>query len=115
MRTRQVRALTDMCISAFFAFLGWRLPEDKLMPFDSACKSLDVQVDLSSAKLGAVCVSNTEERVAELTLAISDIVKAGVLSRKDGERFRGRLQFANAQLFGRSMRRSFRDLGKHTS
>eukprot|EP00438_Fugacium_kawagutii_P011802 Skav227977 [mRNA] locus=scaffold1165:12397:13688:+ [translate_table: standard] len=31
---------TDLCISAMFSFLGWKLSEDKLLPFDSVCKFL---------------------------------------------------------------------------
>lgn len=89
--------------------------EDVRRQFDAirfGVQSFRAQLDLSSAKLGAVFVSNADERIAELTEdipAIADIVEASVLSRKDGERLCGRLQFANAQLFGRSVG----DLGKH--
>lgn len=37
--------------------------EDKLMLFDSVCKVVGVQLDLNSAKLGKVFMSNARERI----------------------------------------------------
>lgn len=104
---------TDLGISALFSFLGWQLSEGKSVPFSSVCKALGVQLDLNNSKLGSAQVSNIPERVEELTAEISKVLDSGILSRHDGERLRGRLQFATAQLFGRSMNQSMRDLGKH--
>lgn len=106
---------TDMCIAALFSFLGWKLSEEKLVPFDSVCKVLGVKLDLRSAQLGSVFVANTEDRAEELTTSLTEIMSSGYLSQKDGERLRGRLQFANAQLFGRSVRSSVRDLSQHVT
>lgn len=50
------------------------------------------------AKVGVAQVANAPERVEELILEISADLQRGKLSRKDGERSRGRLQFANAQI-----------------
>eukprot|EP00435_Cladocopium_sp_Y103_P016771 s176_g4.t1 len=33
-------AHTDMCVSLFFQLLGWKLSEDKLVPYDVCCKVL---------------------------------------------------------------------------
>lgn len=72
-----------------------------------------MHLDLKDAKLGAVQVCNTPERVEELTAEIDKVLADKTLSRRDGERLRGRLHFSNAQLFGRTMKQSLRDLGKH--
>lgn len=32
----------DMCVASLFSFLGWRLSEDKLVPFSSVCKASGV-------------------------------------------------------------------------
>eukprot|EP00438_Fugacium_kawagutii_P031568 Skav201075 [mRNA] locus=scaffold5595:979:2202:- [translate_table: standard] len=80
---------TDLCISAMFSFLGWKLSEDKLLPFDSVCKVLGVRLDLSSAKPGLVRVANTPERVEELVEELNRIVQEDKLPRKDGEKLRG--------------------------
>eukprot|EP00438_Fugacium_kawagutii_P001422 Skav211637 [mRNA] locus=scaffold3476:7948:11312:+ [translate_table: standard] len=100
---------TDMCIAAMFSFLGWKLSEDKLILFDSVCEVLGVSLDFRSAKLGMVKVNNTQERVEELVDELQKIVASGTLPRKDGERLRGRLQFASSQLFGRVFRRHLKE------
>lgn len=89
----------DVCISAIFASADWKLSGDQLTPFDSVCEVWGVQLGLSSARLGTVFVSNIQEKIEELTADIADLIKAGALSAKDGEGFRGRLQFANTQPF----------------
>eukprot|EP00438_Fugacium_kawagutii_P007317 Skav235711 [mRNA] locus=scaffold280:474141:480364:- [translate_table: standard] len=106
---------SDLCISAMFSFLGWRLSEDKLIPFDSVCKALGVRLDFESAKLGVALVSNTPERIKELVEELDKVLKENKLARKDGERLRGRLQFANSQLFGRALRKHLKELSNHVS
>lgn len=44
----------DMCMSALFSFLGWRLSEDKLVSFDLVCKVSGVHYDVKDAKLGLI-------------------------------------------------------------
>ena len=60
-------------------------------------------------------VRNTPERAEELRTTIQDLLRAGVLKRADGERLRGRLQFASNQLFGRRFRNCLRELNSHLS
>lgn len=104
---------TGLCVSALFSFLGWKLSEDKLVPFSSVCKILGVRLDLNESRLGSAQVSNAPERVEELATEISKVLGSKTLSRHEGEKLRGRLEFANAQLFGRSLKQSLRDLGMH--
>lgn len=59
---------------------------------------LGVQLDLREAKLGLALVSNIWERVEELTSDIEAVPKSRQLSKKDGEKLRGRLEFADRQL-----------------
>lgn len=44
------------------------------------------QLDLKDAKVGLALVLNTAERVEEFISDIGEILKAGRLSKKDGER-----------------------------
>eukprot|EP00438_Fugacium_kawagutii_P017382 Skav208044 [mRNA] locus=scaffold2536:86759:87331:- [translate_table: standard] len=98
-----------------FSFLGWKLSEDKLIPFDSVCKVFGARLDLNNAKFGVVKVANTPERVEELVEELGQIVQENRLSRKDGEKLRGRLQFASSQLFCRSFRKYLKELNNHVS
>eukprot|EP00435_Cladocopium_sp_Y103_P073792 s107_g45.t1 len=104
---------TDMVISFLFSTLGWKLASEKLVDFNSVCKVLGVQLDLGEVRLGVAALANTQERVAELVADLEQVLLSGVLSRKDGERLRGRLQFASGQIFGRSMRNHLKIMSDH--
>ena len=58
-------------------------------------------------------MKNTGVRVAELSEQIEEILASKELSRIDGEKVRGRLQFASGQVFGRSVRNQLRLLSCH--
>ena len=92
----------DFCVSSIFSLLGWEVSTHKLLPFPSICKVLGVQLDLRQSGDSLCLVSNTTERVEELVQDINDILSAGTLPRAEGERLRGRLQFASTQVFGSS-------------
>ena len=104
---------TDMIISMLFSLLGWKLSEHKLIPYNSICKVLGVQLDLREVSFGTAFVVNTDERIDELMQSLDEALTSGVLGRKDTERLRGRLQFASSQIFGRMMRWRMKVLSKH--
>ena len=60
-------------------------------------------------------VTNTEERVLELVGEIDDALISNMLPRSEGEKLRGRLQFASSQLFGRKFRRLLKVLSNHVA
>ena len=90
---------TDLCISTFFHLMGWDLSTDKLVPYAECCKVLGVELMLTKTPSGSFDICNTQTRAEELIQSISEILKAGHLSKSDGEKLRGRLQFASNQLF----------------
>lgn len=104
---------TEFVISAMFRILGWSLSSEKLRDYHTVCKVLGVEFDFKMAGQGLVYVRNTEDRVKELCEEIDGILQRCVLKRSDGERLRGRLQFASGQLFGRYARNKMRQLSKH--
>ena len=107
---------TDLCISTFFHLMGWDLSTDKLLPYAECCKVLGVELVLTKTPLGSFDVRNTQSRADEFISSISEILKAGYLSKPDGEKLRGRLQFASNQLFGRSrFRNCLQELKIHLS
>ena len=79
------------------------------------CRVLGVEFDLRMSGQGLAAVANTQDRVTELCEELDSIVASGSLKRAEGERLRGRLQFASGQLFGRSARNRMRILSKHIS
>ena len=76
---------------------------------------LGVQLDLKQSGDKLCFVTNTEERIQELVSEIDDALSLSVLPRREGEKLRGRLQFASSQLFGRKFRRLLKVLSNHVT
>ena len=89
----------DMCIASFFSVLGWEISSDKDLNFDSFAKVLGVKICMRSATLFEVI--NTQERRDELVEAINCTLSASSCTRKHLSSLKGRLQFAEGQIFGR--------------
>ena len=94
---------THKTIDLFFRCLGWdyAVEGDKASSFAEQFTALGVVVDLHSFSNGSVKFSNTAKRTAELCELIEKILSAGSLELKEAQRLRGRMQFADSQLFGR--------------
>ena len=92
-------------VSTLFSLLGWRISKNKLLDFNTLCKVLGVQLDLRQSGDKLCFVTNTEERVEELVNELDEALRTKILPRSEGEKLRGRLQFASSQVFGRQFRR----------
>lgn len=87
----------------FFNLLGWAVSlGDKNLPFCEKFKALGVEVDCSNWLAGKVLFANTEKRVKELAETLDATIKKGRLSKQEALVQRGRMQFAKAQMWGRS-------------
>ena len=73
--------------------------------FQQSCEALGVKFDLSQSCSGICLVSNTESRVAELVAELDKTVVAREILQSDAQRLRGRMQFADSQLYGRTGKR----------
>ena len=111
----QVKPSMLTFVSSIFSLLGWKVSTHKLLPFASICKVLGVQLDLRQSGDSLCLISNTTERVEELVQDIANILSAGALPRVEGERLRGRLQFASTQAFGRKLKRLLKVLSNHVT
>ena len=107
---------THKTIDLFFRSLGWSyaVEGDKANPFAETFNALGIVIDLSCFKEGCVSFSNTAKRTCELVSNIEQILKAGCLSLKDSQRLRGRMQFADSQLFGRCGKLCLSAITEHT-
>ena len=94
---------TEKTVELLFDLLGWQFARegDKALPFGPNFGALGVQIDLTNFDRGFIEFSNTEKRKTELQALVQNIVKTGSLSSADALKLRGRLQFADGQLFGR--------------
>ena len=92
---------TGLCVEVLLALLGWAVAADKESAFNGACKALGLVLDMSSAKLGFVVMDNTAKRKAEIAADINETLARNELSRAEAQRLRGRLLFAESQVYGR--------------
>ncbi|CAE7493821.1 unnamed protein product [Symbiodinium natans] len=104
--------LFDIGVCLVFRLLGWDVAEDKESVFDSCAKVLGLKFDLSESRLGRITLCNTESRRDEIFEALSDILSSGYLTQKDGERIRGRLQFAENQIAGKVAGTAYKQLSR---
>ncbi len=105
----------DFCADALFSLLGWRISKHKLLEFNTLCKVLGTQLDLRQSGDGLCFITNTEERVEELTKELDEVLRTKTLSWSEGEKLRGRLQFASSQVFGRKFRRLLKVVSHHVT
>lgn len=78
--------------------------------FDLRCAALGVSFNLESAASGKALVCNTESRCTELCDEIEKTVAEGKLLSKQAQWLRGRMQFAESHLYGRTGKRCLRVL-----
>ena len=98
---------------ALFKLLGWRYAEEgaKAAEFDRLFKALGIMVDLNRSAEGLALFKNTDKRTSEL----AEVLKVGGLTTHEANRLRGRMQFADGQLFGRSSKLCLKALSDHAT
>ena len=107
--------LFELCADGLFMLLGWATSSDKASKFDTIAQVLGLKINLAEASLGFIYFENTEHRREQLIITIDGIIESLFLSRKDGERLRGRLQFAEQQISGKKAGLAFKEVSKHVS
>ena len=75
--------------------------------------ALGIQVDLGTFLQGQVFFCNTDKRIAELKCSIQSFLDEGMLLFSEALKLRGRMGFADCQLFGRLGRECFRQVTEH--
>ena len=102
----------ELCVETLFRILGWETSADKDQPFGPISIALGIELDTTEAKAGFVYLRNTSKRKQELIDLISDILSRGLLTSKECQRLRGRIQFASNQVAGRAGL-AYRALSRH--
>lgn len=108
---------TNLVVTTLFQVLGMRLSssERKNHPFSETFSALGVGFDLTKTLQQILMIRNTEDRVADLTSRIDKILESGKIDPKEAKSFRSRLNFADGQLYGRTMASVLKDLGRYES
>ena len=93
-----------------FDLFGFAYSDDKLQPFQEITEMLGVELDLTGAANGCLKVRNKQSRVSELSEVLTNILSTGKVQVAQLPSTLGKLQFAEAQLWGRSGRLALADL-----
>lgn len=106
---------TEECILLFFKLIGWRIAEDgaKAETFSNRFNCLRVTFDLSETLNFRLSVANVSSRVEELTREIEHVLSTRKLKKSAANKLRGRMQFAENQIFGRLSRRCLKAISEH--
>jgi hypothetical protein len=101
-----------MTASALFELLGWDFAKEgrKCVPFGTSCEALGVVFNLESTSNGLAHISNTASRAEEIVAEILKVTAEGGITLTAAQKLRGRMQFAEAQLYGRTGKRCLRAL-----
>ena len=110
----------SIAAEGLFSMLGIEFAKEgkKAVPWSTKVKALGVMIDLapegaSSDEAGRfVTIGHTQSRVEELTETLSGILQQGVMSKKDAERLRGRLQWFESFASGRVAQQALMAISK---
>ena len=103
---------------SLFDMLGIQFARDgkKAVGWDTKVRTLGVQFDLKpEGQKGVVLLGHTENRVQELKTALESFLTCGVMTSKDAERLRGRLQWFESFAGGRIAQQALRTISSLVS
>ena len=105
----------ETALTMLFDLLGWAYDRDgpKSGSMADTVSLLGVVLNLSQSDKGKVVIENTMSRRQELKEEIEKYLEAGRISLPETARLKGRMTFAEGQLFGRACRSLFNSLGRH--
>ena len=107
----KIVADNTMCaMKTLMQLLGVKCSLDKLREFSVKASVLGIEIDVGGAANGWVHLRNKEGRADETVAAVKEALLAGSLSRRGFARVAGRVQFADAQVMGRSGKLALADL-----
>jgi hypothetical protein len=108
---------TEAAVSAYFKLLGWLFAETggKGLPFAKEFNALGVRISCDRSIHGVVEFGNTAKRIDELCNSIGEVLLRGCISSREASSLRGRMTFAEGQLFGRTGRLCLDAINAHAA
>jgi hypothetical protein len=104
----------NSAVKVFCKMLGWQLSDDpkKDVEFSELFTALGVQFEISGITTASCRVMNTVKRTESVIQMIDSYLSVKTMSKHDAEVLRGRLQFMEAQIFGRVGKSLFKHFSK---
>jgi hypothetical protein len=109
----ELSSSTEKAFAALLELVGFAYDKEgpKADAMSDKVTALGVVFDLSCTQSGLLKVRNTERRVEEVTAKIAATLQGRFLTPGEAATLKGRLGFAEGQLFGRAARKLINDLG----
>ena len=106
---------TEATMKCLLQLLGWEFDGDgeKSDSMTSTVTALGVVLNLDKTEKGIIEVENTEKRKKEIARTISELLAKGKITVSEASSLKGRLGFAEGQLFGRVTRKLISELGRY--
>eukprot|EP00435_Cladocopium_sp_Y103_P056505 s1613_g19.t1 len=107
----------ELTFETLLDLLGWRFDRtgEKATELGSSVAALGVVFNLERTSDGLLEVQNTEKRKQDVCAQIAKTLDEGTLTSQAAASLKGRLGFAEGQLFGRAARRLINELGAHAT
>ena len=107
---------TAATVEMLFGLLGWNYATEggKAEAFAKSFAALGMVIKLEGVPRGFVQFANTDKRANELCVCIQEFIQKGTMTLHDCQRLRGRMQFADGQLFGRLGRLCMKAVTDHS-
>lgn len=98
---------SELSAIALFRLLGWIFAEEgrKCKPFGETCEALGVFFDLTASNCYVCKISDTASRVEDISGEIQRLLEYGFIVQAETQKLRGRMQFAESQVYGRTGKR----------
>ena len=111
----ELAANTEATMKCLLQLLGWEFDGDgeKSDSMTSTVSALGVVVTLSRSRDGVIEIENTEKRKKEIAKTIAELLVSGKITVPEASSLKGRLGFAEGQLFGRVTRKLIGELGRY--
>ena len=105
-----VASSTQATVRALLSLTGFEFADDKCPPFHSEVEALGVVLDVSKSCQGIIQVKNKQSRIDELKPILDNVLAMRRVTPCELPSFLGKLQYADAQVWGRAGRMALREL-----
>ena len=104
--------MAEQCLE----LIGWVFSTKpaKRVLMKNVFSALGVTFDLRASSDGLVRVTNKESRVAQLLSSIEGFLESNTLTEAEAATLRGRMQFAESQMYGRAVSLHMREVGQRS-
>lgn len=108
---------SQISVEACLKLLGWDYADEgnKCLKFDSVFASLGAVFDLSKMGKGQAFITNKDDRISAIQTIIKDLQRLAKMTSGEAASIKGKLQYAEAQCYGRIAGRCMRLLGEVAS